>query len=252
MSVSPRSRRAGPPSPTDTATAGKAQASGPARKTRIQQHNERKILNAADHVFAKFGFDGATVDAIADRARLSKPNLHYYFRTKRLLYSAVLGRVLDRWLAPLATLDPNGEPTTELARYIAAKLELTRRYPMSSRVFANEILHGAPELSNYLRTDLKRTVDLKTAVIAHWIRTEQIVNVDPLHLLFVIWAATQHYADFAPQVKALMDVKQLGEQDFQSIERSLVTIVLNGVLPRTAGPAEPPRSAASDHQRKSD
>ncbi len=202
------------------------------KKTRIQQHNERKILNAAEVVFAKSGFDGATIDAISDRARISKPNLHYYFRTKRILYLAVLGRVLGRWLAPLATLDPGGDPATELARYIAAKLELTRRYPTSSRVFANEILHGAPELAAYLRTDLRHVVETKTRVIAEWIKAGRLVEVDPLHLLFLIWAATQHYADFAPQVKALMDVKRLGEAEFRSVQHSLAAIILNGVLPR--------------------
>ena len=213
-------------------TAGVVEATSTAAKTRIQQHNERKILDAADVVFAKFGYSGATIDTIADRARISKPNLHYYFKTKRILYLAVLGRVLARWLAPLTTLDPEGDPTTELARYIEAKLELTRRYPSASRVFANEILHGAPELGGYLRTDLKRTVELKTGVIAHWIETGQLVEVEPLHLLFLIWAATQHYADFAPQVKALMNVKRLGEPEFRSVQRSLVSIVLHGVLPR--------------------
>ncbi len=202
------------------------------KKTRIQQHNERKILNAAEIVFAKSGFEGATIDAISGRARISKPNLHYYFRTKRILYLAVLGRVLSRWLAPLATLDPEGDPAAELARYIADKLELTRRYPMSSRVFANEILHGAPELAAYLRTDLKAVVELKTKVIAQWIRSGQLIDVDPLHLLFLIWAATQHYADFAPQVKALLDIKRLGEAEFRSVRQSLAAIILSGVLPR--------------------
>jgi len=221
------------------------------KKTRIQQHNERKILNAADIVFAKFGFDGATIDAISNRARISKPNLHYYFRTKRLLYIAVLNRVLGRWLAPLATLDPEGDPATELARYIADKLELTRRYPTSSRVFANEILHGAPELAAYLRTDLRRVVELKTRVIAEWIRTGRLVDVDPLHLLFLIWAATQHYADFAPQVKALMNVKRLGDAEFRSVQHSLAAIILNGVLPREmdAGIADDQAARVLDQNR---
>ena len=239
MAIPARSTRsrAGPRAPQ---SAGAAAVPGAAGKTRIQQHNERKILDAADIVFAKSGFAGATIDAIADRARISKPNLHYYFKTKRLLYLAVLGRVLARWLAPLATLDPKGDPANELARYIAAKLELTRRYPTASRVFANEILHGAPELGVYLRTDLKRTVELKTGVIAHWIATGQLVDVDPLHLLFLIWAATQHYADFAPQVKALTDWKRFGEPEFASVRRSLVAIILNGVLPRSVIPSGAP------------
>ncbi len=64
-------------------------------KTRGGEANIERILDAALAIFAMDGFAGARIDAIAERAGLSKPNLLYYFRTKADLYLAVLRRTLE-------------------------------------------------------------------------------------------------------------------------------------------------------------
>lgn len=208
------------------------------KKTRIQLKNEKKILDAAQEVFAEFGFHGATVDRIAEKADISKPNLHYYFKTKKDLYIAVLRRTLEIWLASLALLDPDGDPAKELANYIGEKVEMSRRFPTASRVFANEILQGAPILEDTLKTELRDIVAQKVCVIRHWIDTGRLADIDPYHLLFLIWAATQHYADFLPQVKAVLDVKRLTKENFAQIDRSLCDIIVRGVLPRDGAKAD--------------
>lgn len=202
------------------------------KRTRITVENEEKIIDAAQSVIAEYGFHGATVDRVAEKAGMSKPNLHYYFKTKTDLYKAVLRRTLDIWLASLAKLDPEGDPETELSTYIAEKVEMARRHPMASRVFANEILRGAPLLQDYLKKDLKKIVNRKARVIERWINEGKLTPVDPAHLIFLIWAATQHYADFQPQVKAVLGVKDLTPQHFRKIEQSLCAIILRGILPR--------------------
>ena len=214
------------PASTDTAKAS---------KTRIQVRNEARILDAAQTVFAEHGFRGATVDRIAARAKMSKPNVHYYFKRKTDLYLAVLMRTLDIWLAPFKELDPDGEPAVELRHYISAKLKFSRDNPTASRIFATEILQGAPVLERYLGEDLRQLVERKAKVIRHWIDTGKLAEVDPYHLVFLIWAATQHYADFTPQVTAVMGRKQLGKAEFERIEESLCKIILSGLLPRGAG-----------------
>ena len=199
-------------------------------KTRIQARNEARILDAAQEVFAARGFRGATVDAIAAKAGMSKPNLHYYFKRKSDLYVAVLRRTLDIWLEPFAELDPEGAPEVELRRYIARKLEMSRLYPDASRVFANEMLQGAPQLRGYLAGDLRELVDRKAGVIRRWIERGALAEVDPHHLVFLIWAATQHYADFDPQVRAVLGKERLTKQDFADIEESLCRIIFRGLL----------------------
>lgn len=204
------------------------------RKTRIQQQNEARILDAAVEVFATYGYRGATVDEVAERAGISKPNLHYYFERKRDLYLAVLKRTLEIWLAPLRELDREGDPSEELGQYIAHKVELSRRFPAASRVFANEIVQGAPFLKGYLQKELRAVVERKAAVIQHWVKQGKLAPVDPYHLIFMIWAATQHYADFAPQVRAVMNVPRLSQTHFRRIEQSLSRIILRGVLAEKA------------------
>ncbi len=143
------------------------------RKTRIQAQNEEIILAAALEVFSTYGFRGITVDQIAERAGLSKPNLLYYFRRKEDIYIAVLEHTLDEWLEPLRKLDPEGDPIRELSAYLASKIAASRDNPKASKLFANEILHGATAIGDFLKGPLKELVDAKAAVIRSWIDARQ-------------------------------------------------------------------------------
>lgn len=201
----------------------------PIRKTRIQTQNEELILDAALEVFSVYGFRGSTVDQIAVKCGLSKPNLLYYFRRKSDIYTAVLERTLASWLEPLRSLDPNGDPLRELSRYIGAKLAMSRERPEASRLFANEILHGAPAIGKFLKGPLRELVDEKAAVIHGWIKSGRLAPVDPHHLIFAIWATTQHYADFDVQIRAVLGS---GADHMAVAERTLLTLLIEGLRPR--------------------
>lgn len=197
----------------------------PAAKTRIQSENQDLILKAALDVFSTYGFRGATVDQIAVKCGLSKPNLLYYFRRKEDLYAAVLEQTLTEWLAPLRMLDVNNDPIAELTRYIEAKLDMSFANPAASKLFANEILHGAPHVAKYLKGPLKDLVEAKNAVLRQWITEGKIRSVDPRHFIFAIWAITQHYADFSVQVEALLKPAEKPA----TIKAAVVEILLRGL-----------------------
>lgn len=200
------------------------------RPTRIQTENRGRIRAAALEVFAAEGFRGATIDAIAERTGMSKPNLLYYFSSKEAIYRAVLERLLADWLAPLKAMRAEGDPAREIAAYLDRKIELARDFPLESRLFANEMLRGAPNLMDVLTGDLKRLVDEKAAVIGAWGRAGKIADVDPYHLIFAIWSTTQHYADFDPQVRALLGDD--GEGRFHDGAAFLKRLFLDGLRPR--------------------
>lgn len=202
-------------------------------KSRIQEINKRRILIASQEIFAKYGYSGATMNKIAANVNMSTQNILYYFNSKKDLYVAVLAWTLETWLEPLSELDPEGEPEVVLSEYIAKKLKMSRKYPAASRLFANEILQGAPFMKDYLQTELRKVVNRKADVIRRWIAVGKLGPSDPYHLIFLIWAGTQHYADFVPQTKALMNVPRLTRQHFKGVEESLCRIILRGVLPRT-------------------
>ncbi|MEP3347708.1 MAG: TetR family transcriptional regulator C-terminal domain-containing protein [Litoreibacter sp.] len=173
-------------------------------RTRIQQRNRDLILEAALEVFSNNGFRGSTLDQISNQAGLSKPNLLYYFASKDAIHEELLSGLMDTWLDPLRTLNPDGESIPELLAYVERKLEMSRLYPRESRLFANEIVQGAPRMLDALKGDLKNLVDEKVIIIRDWSAQGKIADVHPYHLLFSIWSLTQHYADFDVQVRAVL------------------------------------------------
>lgn len=173
-------------------------------KTRIQKKNTSAILDAALEVFSQHGFRGATLDQIARAADLSKPNLLYYFPSKEAIHVALLSGLMDNWLDPLRAVDPQGDPMTEIMAYLHRKLQMSREFPRESRLFANEIIHGAPRIGDVLSTELKSLVDEKAQVLQGWMDAGKLAPADPHHLIFSIWALTQHYADFDVQVRAIL------------------------------------------------
>lgn len=200
------------------------------RRTRIQIRNEKTILQCAIAVFADHGFSGATMEKIADLADMSQSNLHHYFKTKADLYESVLEKTLEVWLEPLENIDPAGDPAQELATYIEHKLEIARKEPEASRVFAHEMLDGAPFIKARLQTTLRDRARAFAAIVEGWINAGKMRPVDPYHLVFMIWAMTQHYSDFAPQVKAVLGVSRLTRAEFDTARQVILSLLLGGVL----------------------
>ena len=205
----------------DTATAGPRELA----RAKI----EAKILSAAEAVFAEHGFSGASMSEIARRAGIPKPNLHYYCKTKEELYQRVLRRILDLWLGTADEIRADSDPAAALAHYIAAKIDLARRHPLASRVFANELIHGAPRLGDFLENELQNWVAKKSKVIDGWVKTGKMRAVDPRHLFFMLWAATQTYADFAVQIAAVLGRKTLKPTDYDRAAAQTTEIVLRGL-----------------------
>jgi len=204
----------------------------PRGRTRIQQEKRELILEAALEVFSAHGFRGATIDQIADAAGMSKPNLLYYFRRKEDVHETLITRLLDTWLQPLRELDDIGDPLTEIRSYIRRKLEMARDFPRESRLFANEILQGAPRIKLLLEEELKVLVDEKAELIKGWMRAGRIAKTDPYHLIFSIWATTQHYADFDTQVRAVLGPDRGGDGRFEDAARYLEQLFVDGLKPK--------------------
>ena len=197
-------------------------------KGQIRQNNEALIVAAAERIFAGAGFGGATMAAIAEAAGLPKANLHYYFGSKQALYRAVLSRTLSDWLAPMLGIAPEADPRTAIERYIRDKMALSAQRPHASKVFANELLHGAPVLKALLAAELRPLVQAKASVLQGWIAAGRLAPIDPLHLFFTIWAATQTYADFDVQVCAVLGRPELGDADQARATEHVVALLLRG------------------------
>ena len=187
------------------------------------------ILHHAERIFAEYGFKGATMQAIADAAALPKANLHYYFPTKLALYREVIERIFTIWLEAADSFDTSASPREALTRYIRKKMEISRAHPCGSKVWANEVIQGAPIIQDYLQTTLGAWTDSRIEVINRWIAEGQIDPVNPRHLLYMIWATTQHYADFQHQVVTLNGGKRLSDAQWDTATNSVTEIILKGI-----------------------
>ena len=220
-------KSAGMPVGPKTAPTGKARP-----LTRIQREKQDIILEAALEVFSVHGFRGSTIDQIAEVAGMSKPNLLYYFPRKEEIHRRLMSELLVTWLAPLREMDADGDPFPEIRSYIRRKLEMARDFPRESRLFANEMLQGAPHIIEMIEIDLRNLVDEKAKVMLGWMDEGKLARTDPYHLIFSIWATTQHYADFDVQVRAVLGPERGGEGRFEDAARYLEQLFLYGLTPR--------------------
>ena len=196
---------------------------------RIRQKNEEIILAAAEEEFAKHGFKGTSMNAIALRADLPKANLHYYFSNKLGLYVAVLSNILELWDSTFNTLTVDDDPAEALARYIRAKLEFSRRFPLASKIFAMEVISGGEYLTAHYNQDYREWFRQRAAVFQAWIDAGKMEPVDPAHLIFLLWGSTQHYADFASQICLFTGKNSLKKADYADAADNLERIILKGL-----------------------
>lgn len=210
----------------------RAKKSPPEKRSRIQEINRAAIEQAAVDVFSTDGYRGATIDRIAERAGMSKTNLLYYFPSKEDVYRTVLEHTIENWLDPFASIDPDSDPVEEIRRYITIKLDMAAQNPEASKLFANEIQRGAPLIQKFLSTRLKALVDEKAGVLRQWISQGKLAPVDPYHLIFMIWATTQHYADFDAQINALLGSQTKKAGFREQAAQAVLSVILNGIRPR--------------------
>ncbi|WP_148861305.1 TetR/AcrR family transcriptional regulator [Marinobacter fonticola] len=208
-----------------------APAKGRARRYRpgrIRARNRERIVAAAEQEFAQHGFRGATIQNIAERAELPKSNVLYYFSNKKRIYHALLDEIMVRWNAVFSEIKPEDDPAQALEAFIRTKVELSRRYPVASRLFAQEVIQGAPFLKDHLRTDMREWVRDRAGVIQHWVDEGRMAQVDPVKLIFLIWSSTQHYADFETQILMVENKAEYEQRDFDHAADFLSGVILRG------------------------
>ena len=199
------------------------------QKEIVRKLNEQKIIEAAEKVFARFGFKGATTDEIAKQSGLPKANLHYYFKTKAILYQQVLVGILNEWMDSAQAFDNQQEPRKALTQYVESKMAFSRSRPHASQVWANEMLQGAPVVSEFLETTLKSWLEDRVRVIDGWIAAKKIKSVDPKTFIYMIWSVTQHYADFERQMVLLNNGKAYTDEEYQDKTDQVIQLILTSV-----------------------
>lgn len=203
-----------------------------AAKAHIRAENERLILEAGERIFAQHGFRGSTMQMIADQARLPKANLHYYFDSKEKLYRCVVEKIFEIWLQAASSFENSDEPKEALKLYIYEKMQISRRHPYGSKVWANEVMQGAPIIQDFLETQLRSWTDGRIESIQAWIAAGKIRPVEPRWVMYMIWATTQHYADFGHQIETLNADAPLSEAQWEAASETVFEVIWNGLEPK--------------------
>ncbi|MCA8256440.1 TetR/AcrR family transcriptional regulator [Burkholderia sp. AU31624] len=196
------------------------------RKAHIRESNEAHLLACAEAVFAERGLDGASTAMIAERAGLPKANLHYYFPTKLALYRRVLDDLFEDWHRAAGTFEADDDPVEAIGAYVRAKMALSRRRPLGSKVWANEIIHGAEHMQDILSERVKPWFDTRVKVIDGWIARGLLAPIDAHALMYLIWATTQHYADFDAQIRALSGKRTFTQKAYDEKTEQVVQLVI--------------------------
>lgn len=201
----------------------------PNKKNLVRQKNYSLILDTAEALFSQMGYDGTSMGLIAKKAGLPKANIHYYFQNKENLYKSVLDRIIEQWNFGLENITPEDDPATILHNYIAEKVKLALTQPMQSRLYATEIIRGAPSLHDYIRDETRPWVNNKLSVFQAWIEQGKMKKIDPLHLLFSIWSTTQYYADAQSQILLIMDQQAYTKPDKDKITQTISQLILGSL-----------------------
>lgn len=197
------------------------------KEGRVGAQNKSLILSAAEKEFAKNGFKGTRIQQVADRAQLPKTNVLYYFGTKEALYFAVLEQILDLWNSAFDVATSDDDPAEVLAQYIAEKMEFSLTRPEASKIFALEIINGAPNLKSFFKEQHNTWMKDRVNVIQCWIDSGKIQTDDPYYLLFHIWACCQHYADFSAQITQFKG-RPMSRMDYADATKALIRLILTG------------------------
>jgi TetR/AcrR family transcriptional regulator len=246
MPPAPKTARAAPP-----ARGGAGRSAARQRPAGPQGSADKRsaILAAALGLFSRYGLHGTTVDQLAAQAGVSKSNLLYHFANKEELYVQALRDLLDDWLEPLRAFSADQDPAAAVSTYIAAKIAFSRDRPDASRLFCLEMIQGAPLLRDQLAGELRALVDAKAEVVRVWIADGRLGPVDPHHLVFALWAVTQHYADFAVQVRAITGRTLDDPEFFSATVENVQRIVLRGILAPDS-PDSPDRPIRARRRRR--
>jgi AcrR family transcriptional regulator len=156
-------------------------------RRKVPRHvREQDMLRVAERAFAGRGFHGASVDAIAEGAGISKPMVYAYFGSKEGLYRAVMQRARERLLERLAAIaDQDGPPDERLWNGLLAFFTFVEQERDSWTVLLSEVTLGAGPFAAdgaEVRREIAALVSvlLRQAAEAEGVSQEQLAMTEPL------------------------------------------------------------------------
>ena len=155
----------------------------PSKEDIVAEFRRRSIIQAACHVFGEKGFEAATVDAIAEAARVAKGTVYLYYASKQAIYDAVFAsgmaeieRLIGEQLAAA------GSARAAIAAFVTVRAEYFQQHPDFFRVYIAEIARlvaASPESRGACQAALDRQTRALQKVMEKAVAACEVRPVDP-------------------------------------------------------------------------
>jgi len=189
------------------------------------------ILEAAEFEFARNGYEGTTIQSIADRAKMTKRQVLYFFSNKKTLYSEILKRIFEHWRSEDFSMWP-GQPIEVFEEYMEHLLEQARTNPTHNKFMINEMMRGAPIFKeNRRQGEVLKFTKQRIMRMQEWIDQGRIRDIDPKFFLFFMWSMQHFFVVFEPEVALFLEKDKLSKNDWSDIKAQMKQFVHILLLP---------------------
>ncbi len=202
-----------------------------------EKNAKRKILEASLEEFAAYGFEGARVDRIGQKAGINKAMIFYYFASKQNLYRTVIKEVLLDFIPRVQRVVMEAR-TPELLfeilpalyiRYFSSKKEVIK-------MIGREMIHSPQNITPLIREIFAEFPDAPSKMlpraIREWHGKGLLSESDPVQFIFNIVPLCLFPFIAQPMVEAILDVPISDDKDFlEKRIRSIAHLLKRGMLP---------------------
>jgi TetR/AcrR family transcriptional regulator len=205
-------------------------------RRRNSAETKKAILHAAEKIFAEAGLAGARMEAIAHSARVNKAMLHYYFKSKRGLYRAVLESNIEQFhLQAREVLDGPGAPRDIVLRYVSDHFDFIGARPYYPRLFQNLVMAGDPAMGRIIRTYLAPLSQRLIEVIDQGVRSGEFHALDARHTAISLVALTVFYFSVAPVARQIGNVDVFAAAQQAHRKEEVLKFVRHALLSNPGG-----------------
>lgn len=145
----------------------------------MTDERERAILQAALHVFAAEGFDRATMEDIAQKAKVAKGTLFYRYNSKEELFISLIRGAVQRFVDTVEQETEKLQGAIErIEKSIEIQTELSFTHPEFAKLLLSEVW-GRQDRQRLFRASLQTYLQVLEAMIRQGIEEGEIRPVDP-------------------------------------------------------------------------
>ena len=190
----------------------------------------RRILAAAEQVFAAEGMAGARTDEIAAAAHANKAMLYYYFGNKRRLHRVVLENLL-RQLHSRSALSPEKgrSPRERLRAFVAGYFDFLATHPNYPRLVQREAMEASRNFGWIVRQYLRPFHNQLVRTIEEGIAAGEFRRVDPDHTALSILGMTTSYFAAAPILSEIVGRDLLAAKSVEARKQALLDFLDHGL-----------------------